>query len=183
MNTPPLVAVALVPPLELELVVTAVEAASPEKRETRPVVSACADVDAAVTSGVTSTVTALVETAETATSTPVTIFNQVRKLSVGEVEFDMQPPDAVLELDGKPLGQTRFLPLLPRTYVVTARRVGYEPLRLELGIAAGQVSKQLAAVPRRLGLDQARDVGLGLDQRDRRHRRQAHLGAVEQLGE
>ena len=83
-----------------------------------------------------------------ANSTPVTLFSQVKKLAVGEVEFDLQPPDATLEIDGKDVGQARFLPLLPKAYVVTARRVGYEPARIDLSLTAGQVLKQSIALTR-----------------------------------
>ena len=76
-NTLPDVELLLVPPLVLELVVIAEDAAIPENTEMSEAVNACAEVVADVASAATLTVTADVEVAATVTSTPASRLEKV----------------------------------------------------------------------------------------------------------
>ena len=67
-------------------------------------------------------------------------FGQVRSRLVGHLAVTCDPPDAALELDGRPVGACPLLerPLLAGEHALNAYRIGFDPVAQSVPLAAGE---------------------------------------------
>jgi hypothetical protein len=58
----------------------------------------------------------------------VTLFNEVKRATIGTVTISVNPPEAELELDGAPFVQTgQPIPISAGSHTIAGKRVGYSP--------------------------------------------------------